>query len=104
MKTTASITPQTIIATRDFVRQFSSIGKKPKSKQYMIVNHGKPIGVFIPYEAQPNDEWWKPYASEIPAEKPKKRMTLKDLEKYRFHSGEKHLSQRIDEIVYGIKR
>ena len=48
------------------------------------------------------------YKDEIAADaliqKTKKQITLKDLRRHRFHSGEKNLSQHIDEIVYGIKR
>jgi hypothetical protein len=32
----------------------------------------------------------------------KKKYTKKDLEKIQFRSGERNLSQRIDEILYGI--
>jgi hypothetical protein len=40
-----------------------------------------------------------------PLKEPKKFLTLSELrKKYSFRSGEKHLSQRIDEIVYGVKR
>ena len=37
-----------------------------------------------------------------PAEKIKKGATIKDFEHIRFRSGEKDLSKKVDEIVYGL--
>ena len=95
----------TVIATRDFLRNFSSIIQKPKSKEYVIIKHGKPVATLTPHPSpDTTDEWWKGLEHQEPVQTKKKRITLKDLEKHRFYSGEKHLSQRVDEIVYGIKR
>ncbi|MBI2416225.1 MAG: hypothetical protein HYV33_06240 [Candidatus Kerfeldbacteria bacterium] len=57
-----------------------------------------------------NIMWWQRFEGRDPLPYEdrwfyiKTTMTLEKLRKYSFHSGEKHLSQRIDEIVYGIKR
>jgi len=68
------------------------------------MSHGKVVGTFIPHK-DGDDNWWKSYEGREPFEEPKKGLTLNQLrEKYGFHSGEKNLSQRIDEIVYGVKR
>lgn len=101
------IKQKSIIGTRDFIRDFSNISNKPKSKKYIIVKYGEPIGTFTPWQDEEESEWWKslenaPEAKEA-KEDDKKRITLKDLEKYRF-SGPKDLSQRVDEIVYGVKK
>lgn len=98
------IKEKTIIATREFTRNFAQISKQPISQKYIVINHGKIVGTFIP---QPNNstDWWKGLENQAPEEETKKSLTLSELrEKYSFHSGEKHLSQRIDEIVYGVKR
>lgn len=50
--------------------------------------------------------WWDDLKQYVPARtKSKRHMTLRELSaRWRFNSGEKNLSQKIDEIVYGIKR
>lgn len=78
---------QQTLSTREFLRAFSRITQRPKFTVYTIVRHGKPVGSFTPYRNAP-----------------KKELTLADLKKVRFHSGDKHLSEKIDEIVYGISR
>lgn len=101
----------TIITTRDFVRNLSRIENKPTSKRYTVVKHGKPVLLVIPLPKEEVDDFWStfnpdqyPEAQQVLAE-PKKHLTLAELrKKYSFYSGEKHLSQRIDEIVYGISR
>lgn len=96
---------RTIVSTRDFMRQFSSIIKNPKSKQYIIMNHGKPVATLIPQQSTDADNWWEGLEQSVPVAHPsKKRISFSELEKLRFHSGEKNLSQKIDEIVYGVKR
>ncbi|MFA6475720.1 MAG: hypothetical protein WCV88_06055 [Patescibacteria group bacterium] len=95
------------IATRDFVRSFSTISKRPTVRRYVVMNHGRALGIFTPVPVQQKDdeEWWKEYEDMEPLKEPKKFLTLSELrKKYSFRSGEKHLSQRIDEIVYGVKR
>lgn len=99
-----------VIATRDFVRNFPHISEKPISQNYTVIKHGKVVGTFTPHFGREvtrdtDEDWWNSLEQIAPPiESKRKRVTLKDLEKYRFRSGEKHLSQRIDEIVYGIKR
>lgn len=98
-----------VITTRDFLRNFSAINRKPKTKRYRVISHGQLVGTFIPYQVDPNQDWWDSLESRVNPEEQvdvkadKKRVTLKDLEKYRFRA-ERDLSDRIDEIVYGIKR
>lgn len=87
----------TFISTREFLREFSHLTRKNATTQYTIVKYGKPIGYFTPYTL--SDEYPLPSGK-----KHKKRVTLMDLEKLRFHSGEKKLSNSVDEIVYGISR
>lgn len=103
----------TIVTTRDFLRNFSSIKNNPTSKRYTVVSHGKPALLVMPIPEKMNntDDWWSalnpenyPEAEPKP-ERSKHHLTLPELrKKYSFSSGEKHLSQRIDEIVYGIGR
>lgn len=81
------------ISVRDFLRNFATLVTGKSFKQYVIMKHGKPIGVFTPWEAQKREmkqgypgsfvDWLKKNASPI---------------------GDGTLSQRIDEIVYGIGR
>lgn len=102
------MTTNTILTTREFTRNFSKLVKKPKSRHYTIINHGKPVAIVIPYQG--NEKWWLglnpgnyPESSSESA-KNSRRISLKYLRAARFNSGETDLSQRIDEIVYGIKR
>lgn len=101
----AQLKERTLVSTRDFMRQFSSIIKNPKSKEYIIMNHGKPVASLTPQQSTDTDNWWRGLEQSVPvAQPPKKRISFSELEKLRFHSGEKNLNQKIDEIVYGIKR
>lgn len=101
-----------VITTRDFVRNFSVIGKKPTSRSYTVMSHSKLMGIFTPNIGDKDqDDWWANLNPDnYPEAQPKQptqknHLTLKQLrEKYSFHGGETNLSQRIDEIVYGIKR
>ncbi len=88
---------QRLITTREFLRDFSDLTQKSSNTQYTIIRYGKPIGLFTPYSA--DDVCPPPLVQER-----KKRVTLADLEKLRFRSGEKNLSTQIDEIVYGVSR
>lgn len=78
--------------TRDFLRGFAAIVRRPRSSQYMIVSHGKPVGYFLPYE-------WTRSRSRFSK---KKQITIHDLERVRFHSGKRNLCTSIDSIVYGV--
>ena len=80
------------ISVRDFLRNFATLVAGKTFKQYVIMKHGKPIGVFTPWEAQKH---------ELKQEYPGSFWDA--LEAYQFHSGDGTLSKRIDEIVYGIK-
>ncbi len=85
-----------LVTTREFLRDFSELTQKNTTTQYTIIRYGKPIGLFTPYSGD--------NPCPLPSGQNKKRVTLVDLEKLRFHSGEKNLSTRIDEIVYGVSR
>lgn len=95
-----------LITTRDLLRHFAAIVRTPKSRRYIIINHGKPVATLIPHQRSTSDsDWWKSLSDHVPVEEPKKYLTLQELRaKYSFHSGEQNLSQHIDEIVYGVKR
>lgn len=48
-----------VITTRDFVRNFSVIGKKPTSRSYTVINHSKLMGIFTPnIDHKDQDDWW----------------------------------------------
>jgi len=95
----------TLISTRDFLRNFSDIITTPKSKTYTVMKHGKPVAKVTPLTDE--DAHWLALAQDesigIEAPAPKKKITLADLRKYSFRGG-KDLTDRIDEIVYGIRR
>ncbi|PJE77069.1 hypothetical protein COV05_01480 [Candidatus Uhrbacteria bacterium CG10_big_fil_rev_8_21_14_0_10_48_16] len=38
------------ISVRDFLRNFASIVDPSGKKKYLIMKHGKPIGMFTPWE------------------------------------------------------
>ncbi|MBI4435667.1 hypothetical protein HY630_03275 [Candidatus Uhrbacteria bacterium] len=80
------------ISVRDFLRNFASLVAGTSFKQYVIMKHGKPIGVFTPWEAQ-KTEMKKGYPG-----------SFLDWLKANQFSGGPDLTQRIDEIVYGIGR
>lgn len=37
------------VSVRDFLRNFAMIVKPEGSKKYLILKHGKPIGMFVPW-------------------------------------------------------
>ena len=88
----ASKIPTEPISVRDFLRNFASLAGGKAFKQYVIMKHGKPIGVFTPWEAQKKEL------------KEKYPGSFWDWTKTNQFAGEPDLTQRIDEIVYGIGR
>lgn len=80
------------ISVRDFLRNFATLAAATSFKQYVVMKHGKPIGVFTPWEAQKN-EMKQGYPG-----------SFLDWTKANQFDGEPDLSQRVDEIVYGITR
>ncbi|MBI2634138.1 type II toxin-antitoxin system Phd/YefM family antitoxin [Candidatus Peregrinibacteria bacterium] len=78
----------TSITIREFLRNYRKyfLGKKT----VIVTKNGKPYGVFVPYP-----DWKKR------EEKNNRIFNIKDVEDTMFSSGEKNLSQKIDEIVYG---
>ncbi|MDG1949641.1 MAG: hypothetical protein P8J32_02325 [bacterium] len=43
------------LSVRDFLRNFATIMKSTTKKRYIIMKHGKPLGVFTPWELQKKD-------------------------------------------------
>ncbi len=80
------------ISVRDFLRNFASLVSGTSFKQYVIMKHNKPIGIFTPWEAQ-KEELKQGYPG-----------SFWDSVKENQFAGDPDLSQRIDEIVYGIGR
>lgn len=81
------------VTVRDFLRTFSKLTQRKTPKRFLVMRHGKPIGVFIPYDnIAKKQKTGKPGSA------------IDGLMKLRFNSGETDLSQRIDEICYGITR
>lgn len=74
-------------SVREFLRNYKKLSS---SNQIVIISdHGKPKGVYVPYE-----EWHKERT------KKDKKFTLEELKKYCFPGGPPDLSQRIDEVAY----
>lgn len=80
------------ISVRDFLRNFASLATATSFKQYVIMKHSKPIGIFTPWEAQ-KKEMKQGYPG-----------SFWDWAKANQFAGGPDLTQRIDEIVYGIGR
>lgn len=80
------------ISVRDFLRNFATLVTGTSFKQYVIMKHGKPVGVFTPWEAQ-KTELKHGYPG----------IFWDTAKKYAFKGGP-DLTQKIDEIVYGIGR
>lgn len=78
---------------RDFLRNFARLATGNASKRYVIMKHSKPIGVFTPWEAQ-KKELKQGYPG----------LFWDEMEKLRGPIGNGNLTQKIDEIVYGIGR
>lgn len=71
------------ITIREVHRNLSAIAEAvQKGKSYVITKNAKPV-----FRISPVVE---------------KEYTIKDLRRLQFSSGEKNLSQRVDEIVYGV--
>jgi hypothetical protein len=86
---TGSYMKEQTINTREFLRNYKKFSTA--NKVIIVSSHGKPEGVFVPYE-----KWKK-------ENKRKSRtITLEDIEKYtgNLPGSDPDLSQRIDEIVY----
>lgn len=75
-----------IIGIKQLYRELPKITKQvKKGKRFIVVNRSKPVFEIIPHE-----------------EEKKKKYTFKDLAKLKFKSGDPYLSEKVDEIVYGI--
>ncbi len=75
---------------RNFLRNYKKFSAA--NAVIIIANHGKPEGVFMPYE-----KWEQSRNDKLPK---RKKFTMEDLEKYCFDGGDPDLSQKIDEILY----
>lgn len=84
------------ISVRDFLRNFAAIVQGTVTKRYVIMKHGKPIGVFTPWEVQKkimkDEEEKKPW------------LWLDVLKKNQQPIGDGNITEEIDNIVYGIGR
>lgn len=77
-----------ITTIRDFLRNYKKISQKKRVT--IILNHGKPEGVYVPYEA-----WAKE------SKKNKGRIDINEV-KDLFFKGEKDLSEKVDDIYLDI--
>ena len=84
---TGSYMKEQTINTREFLRNYKKFSTA--NEIIVISNHGKPEGVFVPYE-----EWEKKQENKA------KTFTWEDIEKYSFDGGDPNLSQNIDKILY----
>lgn len=75
------------IGVKQLYKNLRSIAKRAKAgESFLVVKHTTPL-----FRIVPSDQ-----------EVAKKPYTLKDVLDLRFKSGEKNLSEKVDEIVYGI--
>ncbi len=79
-----------IITVREFLRNFKELANKKKI--LVVMKNGRQQGTYIPYK-----EWKK-----IKKEEEGVILTKELIESFSFNSGEKDLSKKIDEIVYGV--
>jgi len=80
------------ISVRDFLRNFAALVAGTSFKQYVIMKHGRPIGVFTPWEAQ---------KKELKQENPGSFWGARENHTFR---GDPNLSQKIDEMMHGITK
>lgn len=76
------------INVREFLRNFKELANKKKI--LVVMKNGRCQGTYIPYKE------WKKIKKEDGVV-----ITRELIEKFSFNSGEKDLSKKIDEIVYG---
>lgn len=77
----------TIIGIKQLHKELTKVAHAAqRGKSFLVVRHAKPV-----FRIEPA----------MPAGK-RKKYQLSDLLALRFHSGDKNLSQKVDEIVYGI--
>lgn len=87
MKTVRQKPIQKIIGVRELSRNMKAVSRATKrGMSYLVMRNNEPLFHINP----------------VAEEGSKKKYTKEDLFSIRFNSGEKDLSQRIDEIVYGI--
>ncbi len=77
------------ISTRDFLRDFTEVTQKPQAQHYTILRYGRPVGVFTPAAKKTTKQ---------------KRVSVDDLIAAGFATRNPHLSQEIDEIIYGTTK
>lgn len=77
------------VSIREFLRNYKDLSSKKKT--IIILNRGKPEGVYIPYQEWKKDKGFKG-----------KKFTRKELERFVISdpSLDSDLSQKIDEIIY----
>ena len=80
--------PVQMIGVKEFHANLPKVARGvSRGMSYIVMKHARPLFRVEPTRVPPRG---------------KKQYTLRDLMKLRFRSGEKNLSQRIDEIVYGV--
>ncbi len=84
------------ISVRDFLRNFAAIVQGTVTKRYVIMKHGRPIGVFTPWEMQKKE---LKKTAEL-----KPWLWLDILRKNQQPIGDGNITEEIDDIVYGIGR
>ncbi len=73
---------------REFLRNYKKFSTA--NKVIIIANHGKPEGVFVPYEKWEQQQKHK-----------SQTFTWEDVEQYSFGGGSPNMSTDIDKILYG---
>lgn len=85
-----------IIGVKELYKNLNKIYKRTaKGESFIVVKRSKPVFRVVPYKIDIKQKW----------ERKNKKYTLKDLEKLQFSTlkgGHTNLSERIDEIVYGL--
>jgi len=79
------------IQVREFLRTFTKLTNKKSQKEYLILRHGTPIGIYTPLDQSAS--------SQVHSGKP--GSGIDGLKKLRFKSGDTSVSDRIDDILYG---
>lgn len=90
---------QEIIPIRDFIHRLSQITNHPTSKIYTLVKNGKKVGTYIPEEFE--EELLVPMWDQ--SKQPRYTSFFDAYDKIAFTSDDPHLSQHIDQILYGKK-
>jgi len=100
MNTLTALKEQKIISIREFMRNMSKITSKPEHKIYTLVKNGKKVGTYIPEEYE-NYIW--PEQDYGVGEEKEYDSLFDNYKNMVVKGGDPHLSQKIDQILYGKK-